>query len=408
MKLRIYLIQCFLLAALFPSYSKVVYDSGYVVNNAGFRIRCAIKSFDLNHNPDQITIKKSIHASEEILEVDSVQEFGIINEVTFKRFVVSIDRSDRDLRYITTNRSPVFKEETLWLRVLVDRKDGLYAYQQGNWVRFFFQETAAGPITQLIYKKYRNASDGTTTINSAFRQQLWNQVNCQKHELSRFEKIRYTQKDLIKVFTEYNDCEYGPSQDKARTLASTKLVLSLRLGANLQRGEYYDNNGAVNDSGGVPLDMRFGPRVGVELEVMPLSQNKWSILFEPNYHYYIVDSKEVDQLFTLKVKYRSIDVNLGIRRYFKVNERLSVFINIIGAYGLTGRSTITKESNWNRNFDEVMEVNNVMNLALGTGLLYKRIHFEYRIHTRKDLLSQRKPEIAHYSQSSFVVGYRLF
>src|SRR6218665_2180729 len=139
-------------------------------------------------------------------DIRSVKEFGITGQNKFIRAVVNIDRSTKNLQNMTKGKDPVFRQENLFLQVLMEGNASLYLYDDGT-VRRFFYKTNSSEIKQLVYKTYF-LNDDTDQIakNNYFREQLYLDLKCDNIQQNEYESLSYTKNALIRIFTKYNKC----------------------------------------------------------------------------------------------------------------------------------------------------------------------------------------------------------
>jgi hypothetical protein len=105
---------------------------------------------------------------------------------------------------LSHERNPIFKEEVLFLRVLIEGKANLYLYESNNLTRFFYS-LEESEIEQLVFKRYRSQGNKIGN-NHLFRQQLWSHLQCPSFRMNKVEKTNYTRRDLVKYFVDFNEC----------------------------------------------------------------------------------------------------------------------------------------------------------------------------------------------------------
>ncbi len=192
------------------SYSQIVFEKGYLINDSNRRIECLIKNKEWKNNPTVIEIKLSQDVTVRKISVENAKEFGIGDEVKFISALVMIDRSGEDVDGMSSESRPIFQQEHLFLKTIVEGKASLYSYMDGNLVRFFYKMDDS-EIKQLVFKSYR--IDDKISRNFTFRQQLINDLNCQSIDQKDFELLNYNTKELKKIFLKFNN-----STDSAYTL----------------------------------------------------------------------------------------------------------------------------------------------------------------------------------------------
>ncbi|WP_157429294.1 hypothetical protein [Aequorivita sublithincola] len=120
------LLILFLVFFMFSSVSQNQYESGYFIKNDGSKISCLVRPLDWSTNPVTFQYKLSEDAKTEIGKIENVKEFGTDFTTKFFRTTVEIDQSSEAIASLTYDRNPVFKQETLFVKVLVEGKVTLY------------------------------------------------------------------------------------------------------------------------------------------------------------------------------------------------------------------------------------------------------------------------------------------
>ena len=126
--------KLFLLIILFSysSYSQIVFEKGYFINNSNEKMECFIKNIDWRNNPTEFTYKTSEVSTQKNIGIESVKEFGLYNFSKYVRKTVEIDKSLESLDRLAHEKNPVFIEQELFLKVLVEGQANLYVYQEGD------------------------------------------------------------------------------------------------------------------------------------------------------------------------------------------------------------------------------------------------------------------------------------
>jgi len=191
------------------------FEKGYIVDNDNCKVDCMIKNKNLKHNPADFSFKREGSSLEENGTINTIKEFGIYGKLKYIRAIVRIDRSSDALDKLTYVQYPVWSEEKLFLKVIVEGKASLYSFSDGNIKKIFYCVTD-NAINQLIYKRYlmdieyvgvrTNFIYSYTVENLEFRQQLIRDVLCADTKLSTTTSIKYYQNELEKYFINYNKC----------------------------------------------------------------------------------------------------------------------------------------------------------------------------------------------------------
>ncbi|NDP27423.1 MAG: hypothetical protein GZ087_08375 [Flavobacterium sp.] len=182
-------------------YSQINFEKGYFISNSGVQTECFIKNYDWKSNPIEfeykITLQKATSRKE---TVANIKEFGIENSSKFKRFKVNMERSLNFSQNLSSNRNPVWIEEILFLKVLIEGDAKLYSYIDENMYKYFY-ETKSKPIAQLVRIKYAtNNTENSNGIdsfsesimeNNLFRQQLNSDLTCESITENDFQNLKY-------------------------------------------------------------------------------------------------------------------------------------------------------------------------------------------------------------------------
>jgi hypothetical protein len=158
------------------SFSQILFEKGYFINNSNQTIACLIKNIDWKNNPTKFEYRLAQDSMIQTENMETVKEFGIIGVSKYVRATVQLDRSSNELNNMSWEKNPNFLEEQLFLKVLVEGNATLFQYEDGYLIRFFFclKDSA---IQQLVYKRY--LVDETIAQNNYFKQQLFNELSCQ-------------------------------------------------------------------------------------------------------------------------------------------------------------------------------------------------------------------------------------
>jgi len=391
------LFSIFLLLISTSSFGQIKYEKGYFIDNDNRKTECLIKNEDWKDNPVEF---KYMLENSGILEkgnIVSVKEFCIYGFSKFIRANVKIDRSSNDIDKLEYGAAPFWSQEQLFLKALVEGKASLYSYDDDTLNRFFYS-VADTSINQLIYKKYL-VDNMNVAKNNTFQQQLLVDVRCANTNISSLENIMYTRKDLEEYFLSYSKC----SGDSIMLVYNNKVkrdLFNLIITAGFNVSTMSLSN-ALNNTGDVDFNTNISFRLGVESElILPFYMNKWGIIIEPTFQYYI--SEKIHNNEKVTVQYRAIEFPIGVRYYFFFNEDIKGFLN--GFY----------ISNFSLNFNSKIIYNHLTTLdisprtsfAFGGGLVYKRISAEIRYYPNRELSDYVNWSIKH-NMVSLIFGYNL-
>ncbi|MDB4334750.1 porin family protein [bacterium] len=390
-----------LLAIIFSinCYSQISFEKGYYIDNSNQKVDCLIKNMDRKNNPTDFVYKLTEDSDKIKANIKTVKEFGIYNVSKYERHAVKIDRSSNDISEMSNVRKPVFIEEELFLKVLMQGEACLYEYADGNLQRFFYSKDGY-KVEQLVFKEYLNA-DKDIAKNNTYKQQLWTDLKCATFKISKVENLVYRRNKLINFFVEYNECNNQEFTNFGQKQKRNLFNLSIRPGIN--RSSLSIKNSAQPDYS-VDFDNEIGFRFGIEAEIiMRFNRNKWALLIEPTYQYYKSKKKLTSRVNLAKADYKSIELPIGVRHYFFLNEDSKLFINGLLILDYSYNSIIDYFPG------EDFEIGTRFNFAYGLGYKYNdRYSLELRYQTGREILDNYLPLRSDYKTLSVIFGYSLF
>lgn len=393
----------------FHSFSQILFEKGYFINNSNQTIACLIKNIDWKNNPTKFEYRLAQDSMIQTENMETVKEFGIIGVSKYVRATVQLDRSSNELNNMSWEKNPNFLEEQLFLKVLVEGNATLFQYEDGYLIRFFFclKDSA---IQQLVYKRY--LVDETIAQNNYFKQQLFNELSCQAITLNDVENISYSKSDLVEFFVKYNKCNSSSFVNYASKPKIDLFNLSLRPGINYC--QLAIQNSTVK-SWNINFDNKFSFRFGVEAEfILPYNKSKWGILIEPTYQYYSAENtKQVSTvsggIHVSQVKYQSIELPIGIRYYLFFNRASKIFTDISYILDFNAKNSFVKLMVPAGSTMNSLEVRSSKNFGLGIGYNYKnKYSIEMRYQTSREILGEYVYWDSSYKTSSIIFGYSLF
>ncbi len=390
-------------------YAQIKFEKGYFIDNNGSKTECLIKNIDWHDNPTQIQYKITEDAKAKTGYIKNIKEFAV-SDLRYIRVTIDIDRSSKDLKKLSDNKNPEFKEETLFLKHLVKGEANLYLYEDGNLRRYFYN-VGDDNIQQLIYKVYR-VSSIQIDKNNRYKQQLWTDVRCDNIEESEAVKTEYKRKSLIKYFTKYNTC-IDPSFVNIQKREDRDLFnLSIKPGIGFASLPY--RNRTSSNVGDFENKTTF--KLGVEAEfVLPFNKGKWAIFIEPTYQSYDSNIEtETNPSFTgtptirnYKVEYKSIELPIGARHYFFLNDKSKLFVNV--AYVLDFEFDSTYSIQINAADPTSFDLESRTNVIGGVGFKYNnKYSIETRFATGREIYGRFNAQSYNYKSFSVILGYTLF
>ncbi|WP_340202151.1 outer membrane beta-barrel protein [Ascidiimonas sp. W6] len=389
--------------------AQINFEKGYIINNTGQKIDCLIKNEAWGSNPTSFQYKLEPSDSPKTGIIADTKEFGVLGVFKYTRYLVDIDRSSENLKRMSQKEAPEFKEENLFLEVLLEGDATLYFYEDGNLKRYFY--TLKNQITtpeQLIYKSYKIYATGSSNVqgviikNRKYREQLWNTLKCNNTSISKIKDMQYALKDMMNVFKAYNSC--GNSEVINYQEQKGKGVFNLRVSAGISSSSLSvtsdDLVGTFDKD--VDFDNAISIRGGFEVEyVFAFNKNKWAVFGEPNYNYYEEEGESTNQ--TASISYTSIEIPVGFRHYMYLNDYLKLFVNTSLNFDFVfGDSKIS----YSRTPEA--EVESGISLGLGLGLsIGKQFVLETRYNTTNSMFESGSRQ-GNFDKTSFILRYKIF
>lgn len=390
-------------------YSQISFEKGYYINNSNHRVDCLIKNVDWLNNPTEFEYKLLESSEQKTLTINSVKEFGILNISKYIRYRVNIDRSSEELDELSNIQNPVFEEEELFLKVLVEGKASLYLFEDKGMYRFFFNKDNSD-VEQLIYKSFLTP-ENLVRKNNSFRQQLWNDLKCKNFSINYIKSIDYKQNELVNLFVKYNECTNSEFINFEEKQKKDLFNLTLRPGFNSSSLLIQNSNYIWKE---IDFENELGFRLGIEAEfIMPFNNNKWAIVVEPTYQYFksektIISNKTTGDKIIANVNYNSIEVPFSLRYYIFLSDKSKLFLNgsLILDFCFNSSTELTRADG---DLYKSLDTRAGSNFAVGMGYKYNdKYSLELRYQKGKDILSMYKSWNGAYNTLSMVFGYSLF
>lgn len=396
------------------------FKEGYYVSNSNEKVFGLIKDYDWKNSPKKIEFKENIDSSSKIIEINQILEFQIKNDIKFIRVDVEIEKSSAKIGQLNNIKKPQFFKENLVLKVLIEGKANLYQYYENGIEKFFYSYNGS-KIEQLLFITYLADEDDfiaskesgenimpnlTILYDNTFRKQLYLNLNC-NNDRNEINKLKYKISDLKMYFEKFNQCSniiyskyYGGNKSKYKFKA---VAIS-----NFNKVELFDNgNSLYSKNFSTQINLGFG----FEIEaILPFNNNKWSLFVVPSYNNYknsaILYGNPLSLINEQKVEisYNYIQLPIGVRHYFFINDHSSIFINPI--YNLKfaiGKNGVFYEETTDKN-KEIFK--NTRNYGIGLGYNFKRYSIETNFYSNTQILNGAyNKKYADFSSISFQLKY---
>lgn len=374
------------------SFSQIKFEKGYFIDNSDKKTECLIENIDWVNNPSKFNFKLNESSLISEKDMNTVKEFGVLN-LKYKRFVVDIDRSSEQTSKLSNVRGPIFNNEVVFLKLLVEGNANLYFYHDVSLNRYFYS-ISNGEVSQLVFKTYKN-DDNEIKENSYFKQQLLNDLKCSSSTKIEVEKLKYKKNDLINYFVKYNNCKHANYINYEEKTKKDLFNLAIRPGFN--SSSLTIENG-VSDFRNTDFNNEINFRFGIEAEfVLPFRKNKWTVLIEPTYQYF-KSTKEIENQIDAVVDYKSIELQTGLRYYSFIDDSSKIFVNGLFVIDLPMDSYV-----------RTLDISSSNNFALGIGYNYKeKYSLELRYLTNREVLNNYASWSSEYKTISIIFGYNLF
>ncbi|MBW4360804.1 hypothetical protein [Flavobacterium taihuense] len=395
-----------------PSFGQINYDAGYIINNNGIKAECLIRNVAWQNNPTEIEFRLNEDDKKtKIANIADIKEFSIGNSYKYKRFNTKIDKSNSEIATLSSEKNPIWKDETLLLKVLVEGEVNLYQYIGNGYQRYFISTGNHEKAEQLIYKEYY-AQNNVVTENNAFKQQLFTTLKSDKFTADDFKDLPYEKQKIIDLIIKYNTTKnnqisnFAPKQNQAKT------NFKLQLGVNYSDIEIISTS--EFETGGI-YSATFPKKpvaiIGFEIEyILPINQKKWSLLFSTSFQHYKSETMASNNA-PISIDYKTIDILFGVRHYFFLNNQSAIFINGGMIYGSPFNSYSKRERqkySWEEGTGTIeikKEIEGNAYAYIGLGYNYHKYNVELRFNSDRELFKSDRKLKSSYSSFGILFSY---
>lgn len=398
-------------------FAQTTFEPGYYIGNKGDAVNGLIANEHWGKNPDGFLFKDTPDAREKALQLSDVREFGIAQLYKFERHNIPLEVSSDLSGDLNSDRNPKFENRDVFLKVLLDGDIRLFEYSSTNNIRFFIQESSTEAIVPLVYKRYRTAG-GNIGYNNQFRRQLAEMLKCDQANMSKTERLEYKESDLIRYVVAYAGCSGVALIDFTANSRVNQVIISARFGIStgalaLEQNDTFEAptvNQVTADFGSDSY-----PRFGLQFEVvLPARGNRWSIFVDPSFQKVNRQTKFVrkypalDVAVQSNVQYVTMELPLGVRRYFYWNPERALFVNLSLSmrFNLDSKIEFTADQALGRPEDiEISATQGYFSAGLGVKL-NRRLAVEGRFNSGFDILGDNPQWNAQFGPGgSLILGF---
>jgi hypothetical protein len=390
---------------------------GYLINLNGDTLHGFIDYRNSDVNPNLISFKTTLDKSPVLFHPTSIKSFALPNEI-FESAIISVDKASNRTGEISYYAGFDLREDTVFLRTLIQGIKSLYYYFDMFGKEHFFIKKGT-EFELLVYKKYKVMKDDAIGIayNRKYLQQLSEYFQDCPAVLSQLEKTEYNKKNLINLFTFYYDCinseiEFQKEKDKY------SVEYGLLGGPSLTKLNFISISFPYISNVDYPLSLYISGGIFLNI-VLPGHQKKYSFnneLFftsynvEGRYDEYVNENDytitysiigysylKMNNMFRIKYPVRNMFVfaNAGMSNGFAVHETnyKKQEVKAYTLYRITKDKAIPDTKIYERG------------LLLGIGSSYKNMSFEFR-YERGNGMSEPVNLQSIASRYYFLLGYK--
>lgn len=396
------LILSSLLLMSFTLFGQKLDQQGYIIKANGEKVDCYLSSSISRQNPT--SFEYSLESNGEVLEgnLQNSIGFGVPNLYKYVKAGVKIDQSSTKLATISNNENPEWKYQTVFLKVELQGKASLYSYLRGGSKRFFYNIDDE-PIEQLVQKKYMATSTKMGT-NNQYRRTLREKLDCEAMNLDDYRELKYSSVPLSDVFKKYNECANAEMEDFSKSSGKAEFRLKAKGGVNFESNSV----DAQNSNLSVDFENQTSFSFGAEFEIVwPFDNQKWSTILSPSFRSYkdeqeIFTSSLANNTQTVNNEFVSVELPVGVRRYFPINDSLNLFFDLSFVFDITSKNDLIYSVSGDRSNSQIGS-----GFGLGTGININRfdIHFMYK--APRNLLKGAFSLESKFNSTSVKVAYRI-
>ena len=357
---------------------------------------------DVRDNPTGFEYIPKTSSKSYTASISTVKVFQIGSAKKYIRFSGKIDRTSVSLDDVDDNRNPVWSDEIIFLRTLVEGEASLYVYREGNMVRYFYKSSSSKPIEQLVFKHYR-VDVWIMGSNKYYQQQLFNNLRISGMDLNDYETLEYKESELIRYFLKYNKSK-GVRSIQYENLKDRE-SFNLKIVAGFSLATFEAKNDVIDRE--LIFDPFFSFTIGLEGEyILPFWKNRFSLFINPAFVYFKGEQEitrvflTIENTYLYEISYTTIDIPFGLRYYAFTNNHSKAFIDLVFVTGFYLNSEITMNSS------EYLHIIGANNFRLGAGYSFGKNSISLNFDYNKDLLGDFPTWDSRYNRLSLIFKYQ--
>lgn len=274
--IRISIIVLVLLCQMHDTFGQKNLSSGYVIQTNGDTLSGFIDYRNWGKNPKQVTFKASKSANAIGYTPLDIVEFGVADEC-YKGAIVQTEISPFRTNELTNDKEPNFRTDTVFLQTMIQGPKSLFHYKtQAGKDQFYIEEN--DNYTFLLQKKYVKEVRGKRTMaeNKAYLSELLNYLDDCPTINAKIKELKYTKKELEKLFVAYYDCIDTPIPFHKKT---PRITIDFGVLAGVSASSTnFKSQSAFNDLVNTDFPTSVDPIGGIFIDlIFPRNQKRWSV-----------------------------------------------------------------------------------------------------------------------------------
>ncbi|UYZ57957.1 PorT family protein [Hymenobacter latericus] len=258
-------------AATHAAQAQTNYKPGYIVTQAGDTLRGQIDFQDWRRNPASVTFRTGESAAAASYQPAQIRGFGAANQ-HFASAYVQVETSPRSLANLSSSPDFALRQDTLFVRPLIDGPKSLYSYVDADDnEHFYFRNGAA--LELLLYKKFiRYAGSAKTVVPiENYKGQLAAYLGEFPGAQASLAAADYTRSRLEKLYAGYYK-QLGAQPAFRQKTQGTSAEFGVLAGGTVSRLTFSSSSEAYYHLTKTPLEASKGFSGGLFLNLTPPSK----------------------------------------------------------------------------------------------------------------------------------------